>query len=101
MQKIGKRILSKISNKIIKKYDIGLQHTEVEVGSGSMPLEKLSSRALVFRDGMKPNELSREFRKASIPILGYISGSNFYIDLKAIPPYQEKILCQVLQEVLK
>ena len=82
---------------IIKKYSIEIKHTEVEAGSGSMPLEKLSSRALVFRDGIKPTELSRKFRNASTPIVGYIRKNNFHIDLKAIPSHQQKTLYQILQ----
>ena len=67
----------------------------MEAGSGSLPLEKISSMAMVFKDGMNPSELSREFRMAAPPVLGYIHGNHFHIDLKAIPPYQEKILLKV------
>ena len=101
LQKIGENILSKFSNTIIKKYGIEIRHTEVEAGSGSMPLEKLPSCALVFRKFIKPAELSKKFRNTSTPILGYIKGNNFYIDLKAVPDNQEKSLHQSLQEVLK
>ena len=85
---------------IIKKYGIEIRLTEVEAGSGSMPLEKLSSCALVFRKHVKPTELSKKFRNASTPVLGYIKGNEFHIDLKAIPSNQEKILYKTLQEVL-
>ena len=78
-----------------------IRHTEVEAGSGSMPLEKLPSCALVFRKYIKPVELSKKFRNTSTPILGYIKGNNFYIDLKAVPANQEKSLHQSLQEVLQ
>ena len=84
----------------MKKYSIEIKRTKVEAGSGSMPLQKISSIALVFKDGMKPSELSQKFRMASPPVLGYIHGNHFHIDLKAIPPQQEKYLLIVLQEVL-
>tara|TARA_Y100000590_G_C15744137_1_gene1021395 strand:- start:3422 stop:4813 length:1392 start_codon:yes stop_codon:yes gene_type:complete len=100
LKKVAENILSKISNRIIKKYGIEIRLTEVEAGSGSMPLEKLSSCALVFRKHVKPTELSKKFRNASTPVLGYIKGNKFYIDLKAIPSNQEKILYKTLQEVL-
>jgi len=100
LKKIANNILKKIPPKIITKYAVEIRKTEVEAGSGSLPLEKLSSMALVFKDGMKPSELSREFRMASPPVLGYIHGNHFHIDLKAIPPSQEKYLLKVLQHVL-
>ena len=49
---------------------------------------------------MKPTELSKNFRMASTPILGYIHGKQFYIDLKAITFKQEKILFKALQDIL-
>ena len=100
LEKIAENILKQLSAKVIKKYAVEIRKTEVEAGSGSLPLEKISSMALVFKDGMKPSELSRKFRMASPPVLGYIHGNHFHIDLKAIPPQQEKYLLIVLQEVL-
>ena len=100
LTKIANNILKKIPPKIITKYAVEIRKTEVEAGSGSLPIEKLSSMALVFKDGMKPSEMSRKFRMASPPVLGYIHGNHFYIDLKAIPSKQEKSLLMVLQEVL-
>ena len=62
--------------------------------------KKLPSIAIVIQSGMKPSELSEKFRMASTPILGYIHGKQFYIDLKAITSKQEKILLKVLQDIL-
>ena len=101
LKKIGEKLLKELSSKVIKKYAIEIKKTEVEAGSGSLPLEKIASMALVFTDGMKPSELSRKFRMASVPVLGYIHGNHFHIDLKAIPPNQEKSLLTVMQEVLE
>ena len=100
LEKIAENILKQLSAKVIKKYAVEIRKTEVEAGSGSLPLEKISSMALVFKDGMKPSELSRKFRMASPPVIGYIHGNHFHIDLKAIPPQQENSLLTVLQEIL-
>jgi L-seryl-tRNA(Ser) seleniumtransferase len=100
LEKIAEKFLKKLSQKVIKKYAVEIKKTEVEAGSGSLPLEKISSIALVFKDGMKPSDLSRKFRMASPPVLGYIHGNHFHIDLKAIPPNQEKYLLEVIQGIL-
>ena len=100
LEKIAEKLLQQLSSKVVKKYAIEIRKTEVEAGSGSLPLEKIPSIALVFTAGMKASELGWEFRMASPPVLGYIHGNHYHIDLKAIPPNQEKSLISVLQEVL-
>ena len=40
------------------------------------------------------------FRQASIPVVGYINENNFFIDLKALIPGQEKDLVKVINDLL-
>jgi L-seryl-tRNA(Ser) seleniumtransferase len=100
LKKIAEKLTKQLSLKAVKKYAVQIKRTEVEAGSGSLPLEKISSIALVFKDGMKASEMSLKFRLVSPSVLGYIHGNHFHIDLKAVPPHQEKVLLKVLQEVL-
>ena len=100
-EKIANALINKLPSKIINKYNLCIKETAVEAGSGSLPLEKLPSIAIVVKSGMKMNDLSKKFRMASIPILGYIKENQFHIDLKSIPDYQEELLLQSIREVLK
>ena len=93
--------MKKLPPKIMDKFGIKVKQTEVEAGSGSLPLEKFPSAALVFNGDIKASELSRKFRLAYHPVLGYITGNRFHIDLKAIPATQEKQLLSSLNSVLK
>ena len=99
--KIGKKIVKKLPRKIVDKFGIEVEQTEVEAGSGSLPLDKFPSAAFVFNGEMKASELSRKFRSAPNPVLGYISGNRFHIDLKAIPATQEKQLLSSLISILQ
>ena len=99
--KIGKKIVKKLPRKIVDKFGIEVEQPEVEAGSGSLPLEKFPSAAIVFKGEMKASELSRKFRSAPNPVLGYISGNRFHIDLKAIPATQEKQLLSSLICILQ
>ena len=101
LEKIANTLLDKLPSKIVEKYNLCIKETAVEAGSGSLPLEKLPSIAIVVKSGMKMNDLSEKFRMASTPVLGYIKEKKFHIDLKAIPDYQEKLLLQSIREVLK
>ena len=49
----------------------------MEAGSGSLPLEKLQSAALQFSGEVKASELSRKFRTAETPVLGYITKNKY------------------------
>ena len=99
--KIGKKIVKELPRKIVDKFGIEVEQTEVEAGSGSLPLEKFTSAAFVFNGEMKASELSRKFRSVPNPVLGYISGNRFHIDLKAIPSTQEKQLLSSLISILQ
>jgi hypothetical protein len=45
---------------------------------------------------MKITELATRLRQASPPVVGYISGNAFYLDLKAILPSQITTLSTIL-----
>ena len=100
MKSRGKRILSQLSKKSIKNLGISLVESEVEVGSGSLPLERLDSIALKFNPkNISPTKLARMFRTASVPVVGYINENKFFIDLKALIPGQEKELVEVINNL--
>ena len=100
LEKRANKIIDQLSSEIIKKNNFSIKNTEVEAGSGSLPLERLPSIAIVIKSNMKLNDLSYRFRMASYPVLGYIRDQKFYIDFKAIPDYQDKFLFQTIEEVL-
>ena len=99
LKKLANFILNNISKEIIKKYNIEIQKTYVETGSGSLPLEKLPSIALVFKD-RKASHISKLLRMANPPVVGYISNNNYYLDLKAIPTNQKLVLIDVINRAL-
>ena len=72
--KIGNKVVKKLPSNLVKKYGIEVKPTEVEAGSGSLPLEKFPSAAILFNGKVKASELSYKFRTAEYPILGYING---------------------------
>ena len=97
----ARRIPEPLIATIISKYGIQIKFTEVEAGSGSLPLEKIPSVAIVFNDNIKVSHLSNKFRTSSYPVLGYVSGNRFHIDLKAIPHDQFENLVTALLHTLE
>ena len=100
LEKLGMNILKKLPKKIVENYGIEVIPTDVEAGSGSLPLEKFPSTALVF-SGKKASALAQVFRKSDPPILGYITGKQFHIDLKAIPDDMISVLTDTIVKTLK
>ena len=70
-------------------FRIKLVESYVQAGSGSLPEKKIESMALSFNPKKNNlDNLSKNFRTGRIPVVGYISKNNFYIDLKAVFSHQ-------------
>ena len=89
LEKIGKKIINNIPSKKIKVLGLTMEESFVEAGSGSLPEKNIESIALKFNSSvLSANKLSLLFKRAEIPIIGYIQKEFFFIDLKAILPSQ-------------
>ena len=100
LTKRGEIILSHLPKKAKDKLGISLVESEVEAGSGSLPEEKLDSMAFRFKpNGISASKLATQFRMGDTPVVGYIHGHTFYIDLKAVIPGQEKELVGAISAI--
>ena len=100
LTKRGEIILSHLPKKAKDKLGIFLVESEVEAGSGSLPEEKLDSMAFRFKpNGISASKLATQFRMGDTPVVGYIHGHTFYIDLKAVIPGQEKELVGAISAI--
>ena len=100
LTKRGEIILSHLPKKAKDKLGISLVESEVEAGSGSLPEEKLDSMAFRFKpNGISASKLAIQFRMGDTPVVGYIHGHTFYIDLKAVIPGQEKELVGAISAI--
>lgn len=73
-----------------------------QIGSGSLPVDRLPSSALVVRMNNKKgtglNKVERFLRELPIPVIGRITDKALWLDLRCLRVEQESIL---LQQVLK
>ena len=96
----GKKVIQGLTKKKIKDFNIVLENSIVEAGSGSLPENPIESMALSFsHKNISPNELARKFRSGRIPVVGYIKSNKFIIDLKAILPNQLIKLKTAIKEI--
>ena len=96
----GKKVIQGLTKKKIKDFNILIENSKVEAGSGSLPENPIESIALSFsHKNISPNELARKFRSGRIPVVGYIKSNKFIIDLKAILPNQLLKLKTAIKEI--
>ena len=95
------KIRDSIGNKLPSHYDVQINKTNVEAGSGSIPTEKLPSVAISFSSNkISSNKISSKLRSSSLPILSYIKDDRVFIDLKAIPDDQISELIDMIKKCL-
>ena len=100
LKKRGRKIIQSISTKSKSRLGIALIESTVEAGSGSLPACEIESMALRFYPkNQKISELAYRFRTGKTPVVGYISGNRFFIDLKTILPNQVALLIDVINQV--
>ena len=100
LKKRGRKIIQSISTKRKSRLGIVLIESTVEAGSGSLPACEIESMALRFYPkNQKISELAYRFRTGKTPVVGYISGNRFFIDLKTILPNQVALLIDVINQV--
>ena len=74
--------------------------SKVEAGSGSLPTQNIESYAISIDSNISAAKLSKLFRSATTPLIGYIHKSIFFIDLKAIPNDQVNLVSNMIIEIL-
>lgn len=101
LEKNANKVIKSISKKINSRYEIKIAKSEVEAGSGSLPTEKIPSRAITISSKEKSsNKISNDLRFCSTPVLTYINNNKVHIDLKAITDDQIDLLIQMINSCL-
>ncbi len=92
------QIIESLPEKVVKLYGISSVKTEVEAGSGSLPVKNIPSAGMVFCSKKhKPSELAKKFRMCVPSVIGYIHGNKFFLDFKSVLPRQDKTLTSIIQ----
>ncbi len=87
---------------LTKKLTYRLEDDYSEVGGGSMPLEKLASKVIVFTHKTKtPNEIIEYLRDYSTPIIGRINNNEVIIDFRTITEEDQEIVLKAFLDLEK
>jgi L-seryl-tRNA(Ser) seleniumtransferase len=103
--------VSRVIHNLEKSFDgtvFGIHAQEVmsQIGSGSLPIERLPSTAIVIHGKNKVGEklvlrLEKSLRKAKVPVIGRMKDLQLILDLRCLRPDQEELLIQMIDISLK
>lgn len=94
--------LVKKLNVISNEFEIFIDDCYSQVGGGSLPLERISSKGVVIKyKNISTASLERQLRQCRIPIITRIVNDNVLIDLRTVDENEIDLICESLKEVLK
>ena len=81
----GEQLLSKLQAALGGEFQIGLEESTAQIGSGAMPTEDLPTVVVtIAHNKLSANAVAQRFRAADPPIIGRISDDRFLLDLRCI-----------------
>jgi len=95
IQATAKRISPALDTVLGDRYAISLEQCQSQIGSGSLPTERLNSVALVIRPtatkgiGTALKRLATAFRALPMPVIGRIQDDAFWLDLRCLEAENE------------
>ena len=95
IQATAKRISPALDTVLDDRYAISLEQCQSQIGSGSLPTERLKSVALVIRPtatkgiGTALKWLATAFRALPMPVIGRIQDDAFWLDLRCLEAENE------------
>jgi L-seryl-tRNA(Ser) seleniumtransferase len=88
---IATRVLQPLQDKLSGSYQISLCACSSQIGSGSLPVERLASHALSISpakkgrgEGTALEKLARAFRSLPVPVIGRIEEGTLLLDMRCL-----------------
>ena len=99
---VATALKEQLENLFAEKVDIQVSETYGQIGSGALPVETLPSIALVLESSVVSAEmLAVQFRNATIPVIGRIKDSLFWLDLRTIYEREQTWIIESATQVAK
>ena len=96
----GRKLMESLTPTAKNHWRINLIKSDAQAGSGALPLEKLSSWALVLIPSSgKAGHLAQQLRCADPPIVGYVQNDKVFLDLRTVDDEELTTLRDVLNHL--
>ncbi|MFQ5640701.1 MAG: L-seryl-tRNA(Sec) selenium transferase [bacterium] len=95
------RLLEQLSGKAKTLGQIQIEESTIQIGSGALPLEELSSKALSLQCAdITTQSLAEKFRMYDPAIIGYIRADKLFFDLRTVARSEEPFMLMAIEEIL-
>ncbi|MBI2087284.1 MAG: L-seryl-tRNA(Sec) selenium transferase [Deltaproteobacteria bacterium] len=85
IEEIGRRALPELAKALGEGFQLSLEDSTAQIGSGALPTEEIPSKVIAISHGaLGPEQIAEKFRRARPPILGRIREDRFLLDLRTI-----------------
>ena len=82
---MGRSVLTKLEAALGKDFQLALQDSTSQIGSGALPTEELPTVVITIAHPKRSaNAIAKQFRQADPPIIGRIEDDKFLLDLRTI-----------------
>ena len=82
---MGQSVLPRLETALGKDFQLALQDSTSQIGSGAMPTEELPTVVITIESTkFSANAIAKKFRQADPPIIGRIQDDKFLLDLRTI-----------------
>ncbi len=96
----AQKIIDNLDPGLKKKYMITIENSYNQAGSGTMPLEKFDSFAIVIESKKVPASVTAsKLREQKKPVFGYIKDEKVYLDIRTVLNNQVKYLSSVINSM--
>ena len=105
IQETAQRVSSAINGALSDQYSVTLEECQSQIGSGSLPAERLDSIALVIRPTAKKGigtglkRLADAFRNLPMPVIGRIQENALWMDLRCLEASNENTFLNQLEKL--
>ena len=105
IQETAQRVSSAINRALGDQYSVTLEECQSQIGSGSLPAERLDSIALVIRPTAKKGigtglkRLASAFRNLPMPVIGRIQENALWMDLRCLEASNENTFLNQLEKL--
>ena len=105
IKETAQRVSSAINRALGDQYSVTLEECQSQIGSGSLPAERLDSIALVIRPTAKKGigtglkRLADAFRNLPMPVIGRIQENGLWMDLRCLEASNENTFLNQLEKL--
>ena len=85
VRSMGRSLLPRLEAVLDKDFQLALQDSTSQIGSGALPTEELPTVVITIAHPRRSaNAIAKKFRQADPPIIGRIQDDKFFLDLRTI-----------------